>query len=113
MSVISDRLESALPPEGSVRVDARITRRSIFLAFMFQAGTVYSLRHDGRDVTAPSIAIGMGNEYDREDADHRLRVEVGRPLEPDGRTLARVRARDPFVEGAPVDRLVAVKLLDG
>lgn len=113
MSAISDGLESRLPPEGSVRVDARITRQSIFLAFMFQAGIVYALRHDGRDVTAPSIAIGMGDEYDREDADHRLRVEVGRPLEPDGRTLARVRARDPFVEGARVDRLVAVKLLGG
>jgi hypothetical protein len=111
MRTIADRLEADLPPEGSVRVDARITRQTLFLSFMFHAGTVYALRRDGREVVTPSIALGLGDQYDRERADHVVRVEVGRPVVTQGRTLVRVLARDPFVTGARRERLVAVRLV--
>ena len=108
MRTIGDQLKAELPARGSVRVDARINRQTIFLAFMLQAGAVYSLRSDGRDVVAPSIAIGMGKHYNRESATRRIRVEVGHPFG-SGRTLVSVLTPDPFVEFGHREWPVVVK----
>ena len=110
MRSIGDRLTAEVPDEGRVRVDASLTPDTLFLGFMIQAGSVYSLRQEGRDVAAPSIAIGLGDHYGGEAHDRRVLVDVGEREEGGGRIVARLQARDPFVQGAALRRPVTVTL---
>jgi hypothetical protein len=110
MRRIAERLAGGLPSEGTVRVDASVTRETLFLGFLFHAGIVHELRHDGRDVVSPSIAVGLGDHYDRGEHDWRLVVDVDEREVKGGRTIARRPARDPFVRGAPLERMVTVTL---
>jgi hypothetical protein len=110
MRQVSDRLDAEVPRKGVVRVDAVLSARVLFEAFEFQAGTVYALRRRGTSVVAPSLAIGLGDRYAGEKADRVALIEVDGRASGQGRTIARVAARDPFAHGQPT-RIVTVRLI--
>jgi hypothetical protein len=91
-----ERVKAELPPDAAVRVDAAGEGNGIFLAVNFQAGIVYALRHEGREVVAPTIAKLLGEAYADGDYEERVRVDVDRPAPPGNRVVARLSVRDTF-----------------
>jgi hypothetical protein len=110
---ISADLKNKLPPDRPVRVDASLAAEG-FMAADFQLGIVYTLRRDGRPVSAPRAAKLLGSRYGLGSGSYVLRVDVDRPPPPRTRTISRLvvstgRSDNPFSK-APPRRLVTVTL---
>jgi hypothetical protein len=80
------RVSQALPPGGSVRLDAPPS----LVAYNVEAALVYELRRQGMKVTAPNLAVELGGSYRGQDPSQQVvRVHDGNPLVPGERLMGR------------------------
>jgi hypothetical protein len=96
MRTLDHRVAAALPPDRATRVEA-----ADLYASAFQAGLVFWLRHEGRDVVAPDMRKPLGRDYAEGSYDRVVLVGVQDPKtaaqhRPPGRIIARLRYDQPF-----------------
>jgi hypothetical protein len=106
MRLIADRVKTELPTTtGSVRVSSAFSGDTYFMAFDLEAGTVYALRREGRNVSAPALAGWLGSRYGAAPFDSAVRVNVDTSPPSRGRTVVRASAREPFAPQLPIRRI--------
>jgi hypothetical protein len=107
MRAIDKQVTAALPPGTATRVDA-----ADLFAAAFQSGLVYWLRHEGRDVVAPSMLKPLGPDYAKGHYDQVVRVQVqdaANAQRPPGRLLAKLPYEQPYT--ASPHKVVTASLL--
>jgi hypothetical protein len=116
MRAISAALDAKVPRGRPVRVEVSL-RVDTFMATGFRAGIVYSLRRDGRTVTAPVAARLFGSQYGygHGRGAQVLHVDIDRPPPRRARVVSRLvvataKPDNPFSRPPPT-RLVTVSLL--
>jgi hypothetical protein len=107
MRTIDKQVTAALPAGRATRVDA-----ADLFAAAFQSGLVYWLRHEGRDVVAPSMLNPLGTDYAKGSYDQVVRVQVqdaATARRPPGRLLAKLPYEQPYT--ASPHKVVTASLL--
>jgi hypothetical protein len=80
MRAIAGRLEAALPPSQSARVEPVGALGAVGLTSELTAGTVFWLRRHGRSVvTTPDVADRIGSAYARGSYQRVVRIFVDKP----------------------------------
>ena len=105
-------VRAAVPPGGTVRVDARQDLSSLFLLADAQGAVVWALRRDGRHLALdPVVARGFGPPYAPGPVDHVVRLVVDPAAGAAREPVARVRLDDPYDRGR--QRVLAATLTSG
>ena len=101
-TAIADRIDSAVPGERRILLGIGGAPDTSFVGLNLQAGVLYALRRDGRDVVAGSAANYLGPKYRPDGGDRVVRIDLGAPPPAGGRLLARlsvVESPDPDAPG--------------
>ncbi len=111
MRAINERLVAELPAGPTTRVDAAYSAEGFGLAVELQAGAVYWLRREGREVVAPGHEGGFGRAYARDRAEQVVQIGADAPPVDSGREIVRLAVADPLLQDAAPPRAVTATIL--
>lgn len=101
-TAIAEGIESGVPDGRPIVLGIAGPPDATFMALSIQAGVLYALRLDGRDVAAGSAANYLGPKYRPQGGEQVVRIDIDTPPPEGGRLLARLavlESPDPEAPG--------------
>ena len=100
-TAMSDRIDSGAPGDRRIVLGIGGNPDATFTGLSIQAGILYALRHDGREVAAGSAANYLGGKYRPQPGDRVVRIDFGGAPPAGARVLARLPVVDSPEPDAP------------